>query len=81
MGLLSFVAGAGLGYLADECKHSHEISEAIDRAIGKSSNKTLRDIVWDYLHSKGVYTTDNEYAHELEMLFNEVKGYDYEKRY
>ena len=78
MSLLKDATMIGIGYVASELSGSHPLREAIDDKLNRNkANKNLRDIIAEYARSRGIYTTSNELAHELEKIADTYKGYDY----
>jgi FKBP-type peptidyl-prolyl cis-trans isomerase (trigger factor) len=54
----------------------------IDQKINsRNNNKTLRDVVEEYAKSRGIYTQNNQIAHELHKLAEQYEEYDYDRYY
>ena len=81
MGLLKDIAIGGLAYGASELSKSHPVRDYVNEKFGKSSNKTIEDVVKEFAASQNIYTNDNEFARKLHMLGRYFEGYDYEDFY
>lgn len=78
------VASAAIGYGISEVSKSHPVTDFINDKFGSTNNqghKTLRDVVTEYAQAHGIYTSNNEFAHELEKLCCEYKECDYDDIY
>ena len=82
MGLLENVVSGAVGYgIASACK-SNALTELIDQKINSHNrNRTLRDLIEEYAKSRGIYTQNNQLAHELHKLAEQYEEYDYDRYY
>jgi hypothetical protein len=81
MGIIDNVIAGASGYAASELSKSHPIRDYVNEKFGKSSNKTIEDVVKEFAASQNIYTNDNEFARKLHMLGRYFEGYDYEDFY
>lgn len=82
MGLLSNVVSGAIGYGISEASKSHNLRDLIDQKIGShNQKKSLRDLVEEYAKSRGIYTQNNQLAHELHKLAEQYEEYDYDRHY
>jgi FKBP-type peptidyl-prolyl cis-trans isomerase (trigger factor) len=82
MGLLENVVSGAVGYGIASARKSNALTELIDQKINsRNNNKTLRDVVEEYAKSRGIYTQNNQIAHELHKLAEQYEEYDYDRYY
>lgn len=83
MGLLEDFLAAGLGYTISEVSKSHPVRDAINEHFGKSSSKnvTLEDLIDEYARRFEIYTSKNEFAHQLHQIAKRYEEYDYDRIY
>ena len=82
MVLLSNVVSGAIGYGVASARKSNALTELIDQKVRTNSNsKTLRDLVEEYAKSRGIYTQNNQLAHELHKLADQYEEYDYDRYY
>ena len=82
MGLLGNVVSGAVGYGIASARKSNALTELIDQKINsRNNNKTLRDVVEEYAKSRGIYTQNNQIAHELHKLAEQYEEYDYDRYY
>lgn len=78
MGFIDNVISGAVGYGIASASKSNPLTELIDQKINSHKhNRTLRDVVNDYAKSIGVYTSNNEFAHELHKIAAQYESYDY----
>ncbi len=84
MGLIDNAISAAVGYTISEASKSHPLRDLIDKKIDKgsnTSNETLRSLIEKYANEHGVYTSNDEFAHELHLIATEYESYNYEENY
>ena len=82
MGLFENVVSGVVGYGIASARKSNALTELIDQKINsRNNNKTLRDVVEEYAKSRGIYTQNNQLAHELHKLAEQYEEYDYDRYY
>ena len=82
MGLLENVVSGAVGYGIASARKSNALTELIDQKINsRNNNKTLRDVVEEYAKSRGIYTQNNQIAHELHKIAEQYEEYDYDRYY
>lgn len=78
-GLLKDVALCALGYGISEISKSHPVRDFVDNKVSKK--KGLIDIIEEYAKSRGIYTDNNEFAHELHKIASKYEEYNYKDIY
>ncbi len=83
MGFLDNAISGAVGYAISEASKSHALRDLIDQKLekGKRKNVTLRSLIEDYANEQGIYTTSNEFAHELHRIAGSYEAYNYEDEY
>ena len=82
MGLLENVISGAVGYGIASARKSNALTELIDQKINSHNrNRTLRDLIEEYAKSRGIYTQNNQLAHELHKLAEQYEEYDYDRYY
>ncbi len=84
MGLLDNAISGALGYAISEASKSHPLRDLIDQKLGKGSNgsnETLRSLIEKYANEHGVYTSNDDFAHELHKIARTYESYYYEEKY
>lgn len=66
MSLISNILSGALGYGITELNSSHTLRDLLGQNINCHLVKTdLREIIRDVARARGIYTVNNEFAHEL----------------
>jgi hypothetical protein len=82
MGIIENLLAGAAGYAVSEISKSHPLQDAIDERINRSKQKvTLEDLIVEHARQCGIYTQNNELAHQLYQLAERYKEYDYEDLY
>lgn len=79
MGLLKDVAIGAIGYGISEISKSHPVKDFMDNTIYKK--KTIRDVIEEYAHSRGIYINNNDFAHQLHQIASDFEEYNYKDVY
>lgn len=78
MSLFSNLVSGAAGYAVSEMSKSHPVRDFVDEKFNKHvAKKNLRDIVREYAEARGIYTTDDELAHELHKIASTYESYNY----
>ena len=82
MGLIENMIAGATGYVVSEVSKSHPLRDAIDERLNRSKQKvSLEDLIEEYAKSRGIYTQNNQLAHELHKLAERYEEYNYEDVY
>ena len=84
MSFVSNVVCGAVGYAIGRESNSSDslINKAVERFKKPSaSDADLRDAIRKIAEMRGIYTCDNEFAHELIKIAESYKEYDYDLRY
>lgn len=82
MGFLDGMLYGAIGYGVSEMSKSHPLRDAIDHKMNAHKrSKSIRDVVEEYAEDHGIYTQDNDFAHELHKLATQYEEYDYYRYY
>ena len=82
MGLIEdFIAGA-IGYGISEASKSHPLRDAINERFSRSKDKiSLDDLIDEYARRYEIYTSKNEFAHQLHQIARRYEEYNYDQVY
>lgn len=84
MGFVSNVVCGAAGYvIGRESKSNDSIINKVTERFKRPSvsDADLREAIKKIAEIRGIYTCNNEFAHELQKICNEYKEYDYDDRY
>lgn len=82
MGLISNIISGAIGYGISEMSNSHALRDLLDQKINLHLTQTnLRDVIQDIARARGIYTSNNEFAHELHNIARTYEEYDYDRIY
>jgi len=82
MSLISNILSGVLGYGVAEMSNSHALRDLLDQKINHHlANTDLREIILDVAHARGIYTSNNAFARELEIISKNYQEYDYDRIY
>lgn len=74
----SLLAGA-IGYGISEISKSHPVRDAINNRY--DHKKSLEDLIDEYARQFEIYTSRNEFAHQLHKIAEKYEEYNYKQIY
>ena len=74
----SLLAGA-IGYGISEIAKSHPVRDAINNRYDRK--KSLEDLIDEYARQFEIYTSRNEFAHQLHKIAEKYEEYNYKQIY
>lgn len=74
----SLLAGA-IGYGISEVSKSHPVRDAINNRYDKKVS--LEELIAEYAKRYEIYTTKNEFAHQLHKIAEKYEEYNYNEIY
>ena len=84
MSFVSNVVCGAAGYVIGRESKSNDslLNKVADRFQKQSASEAdLRDAIRKIAEMRGIYTSNNEFAHELIQIAETYKEYDYDSRY
>ena len=76
--LEDFISGA-IGYGISEISKSHPVRDAINNRYDRK--KSLEDLIDEYARQFEIYTSRNEFAHQLHKIAEKYEEYNYKQIY
>ena len=82
MGIIEDILAGAAGYTISEASKSHPLRDAIDERFNRSKQKvSLEKLIDEYARRYEIYTSKNEFAHQLHQIAERYEEYDYEEVY
>ena len=82
MGIIEDILAGAAGYTISEASKSHPLRDAIDERFNRSKQKvSLEKLIDEYARRYEIYTSKNEFAHQLHQIAERYEEYDYEDVY
>jgi len=82
MGIIEDILAGAAGYTISEASKSHPLRDAIDERFNRSKQKvSLEELIDEYARRYEIYTSKNEFAHQLHQIAERYEEYDYEDVY
>ena len=82
MGLIEDLVAGAIGYGISEASKSHPLRDAINERFSRSKEKiSLDDLIDEYARRYEIYTSKNEFAHQLHQIARRYEEYNYEDVY
>ena len=82
MGIIEDILAGAAGYAISEASKSHPLRDAIDERFNRSKQKvSLEDLIDEYARRYEIYTSKNEFAHQLHQIAERYEEYNYEDVY
>lgn len=82
MGIIEDILAGAAGYTISEASKSHPLRDAIDERFNRSKQKvSLEKLIDEYARRYDIYTSKNEFAHQLHQIAERYEEYDYEDVY
>ena len=82
MGIIEDILAGAAGYAISEASKSHPLRDAIDERFNRSKQKvSLEELIDEYARRYEIYTSKNEFAHQLHQIAERYEEYDYEEVY
>ena len=82
MGIIEDILAGAAGYTISEASKSHPLRDAIDERFNRSKQKvSLEELIDEYARRYEIYTSKNEFAHQLHQIAERYEEYNYEDVY
>lgn len=82
MGIIEDILAGAAGYAISEASKSHPLRDAIDERFNRSKQKvSLEELIDEYARRYEIYTSKNEFAHQLHQIAERYEEYNYEDVY
>ena len=82
MGIFEDILAGAAGYAVSEASKSHPLRDAIDERFNRSKQKvSLEELIDEYARRYEIYTSKNEFAHQLHQIAERYEEYNYEDVY
>ena len=82
MGIIEDILAGAAGYTISEASKSHPLRDAIDERFNRSKQKvSLEGLIDEYARRYEIYTSKNEFAHQLHQIAERYEEYNYEDVY
>lgn len=79
MHLLEDLISGAIGYGISEVSKSHPVRDAIDKRYDRKTS--LEDLIDEYAKRYEIYTSKNEFAHQLHKIAEKYEEYNYKQIY
>lgn len=82
MGIIEDILAGAAGYTISEASKSHPLRDAIDERFNRSKQKvSLEELIDEHARRYEIYTSKNEFAHQLHQIAERYEEYNYEDVY